>query len=126
MTFVFYRSGDSEKMIDRQISAPSGYVSSTSPIVIKRVHIKKEESSSVPTSTKLREPVDTVTATATIKITPAQARTARRIKINVVKPEENKENVIKPTDKTIAEDSRAETDQKVHTDKITLTLPLKI
>ena len=119
------RLGDSEKIIDRQISAPSGYVSSTSPIVIKRVQIRKEEqaSSSAP-MTDMKKPFETATATATIRIDPPQARTAR-IKINVVKPEENKENVIKQAEKKLTDDCKPKSDQRVHIDKVTLSLKTK-
>ena len=119
------RLGDPEKIIDRQISAPSGYVSSTSPIVIKRVHIRKEEqtSSSAPT-TEMKKPFETATATATIKINSPQARTSR-IKINVVKPEENKENVIKPAEKKLTDDCKPKSDQKINKDKITVSLKTK-
>ena len=113
--------------MDRQISAPSGYVSSTSPIVIKRVPIiRKEEqtSSSAPMTEIKKPPFATATATATIKINPPQVRTAR-IKINVVKPEENKENLIKHTEKKLAEDCSQRRDQKINDDKITLTLKTK-
>ena len=119
------RLGDPEKIIDRQISAPSGYVSSTSPIVIKRVQIRKEEqtSSSAPT-TEMKKPFETATATATIKINSPQARTSR-IKINVVKPEENKENVIKPAEKKLTDDCKPKSDQKINKDKITVSLKTK-
>ena len=117
--------GDPEKIIDRQISAPSGYVSSTSPIVIKRVQIRKEEqtSSSAPT-TEMKKPFETATATATIKINSPQARTSR-IKINVVKPEENKENVIKHAEKKLTDDCKPKSDQKINKDKITVSLKTK-
>ena len=116
------RLGDPEKIIDRQISAPSGYVSSTSPIVIKRVQIRKEEltSSSAPTTEK-KKPFETATATATIKINPPQARSSR-IKINVVKPEENKENVIKTAERKMTDDCKPKSDQKIIMDKIAVTL----
>ena len=119
------RLGDPEKIIDRQISAPSGYVSSTSPIVIKRVQIRKEDqtSSSAPT-TEMKKPFETATATATIKINSPQARTSR-IKINVVKPEENKENVIKPAEKKLTDDCKPKSDQKINKDKITVSLKTK-
>ena len=119
------RLGDPEKIIDRQISAPSGYVSSTSPIVIKRVQIRKEEqtSSSAPT-TEMKKPFETATATATIKKNSPQARTSR-IKINVVKPEENKENVIKPAEKKLTDDCKPKSDQKINIDKITVSLKTK-
>ena len=119
------RLGDSEKNIDRQISAPSGYVSSTSPIVIKRVQIRKEEpaSSSAPT-TAMKKPFETATATATIRIDPPQTR-ASRIKINVVKPEDNKENVRRPAEKKMTDDCKPKSDQKVHIDKVTLSLKTK-
>lgn len=122
---VTQRLGDSEKIIDRQISAPSGYVSSTSPIVIKRVQIKKEEpaSSSAPT-TDMKKPFETATATATIRIDPPQAR-ASRIKINVVKPEENKENLTRPAEKPLMDDCKPKSDPKIHIDKVTLSLKTK-
>ena len=42
------RPCDADKLVDRQTSAPTGYVSSTSPIVIKRLNIKKEAASPAP------------------------------------------------------------------------------
>ena len=117
------RLGNSDKIIDRQTSAPSGYVSSTSPIVIKRVQIRKEEptSSSAPMNEIKKPSFETATATATIKINPPQTRTAR-IKINVVKPEENKENVIKPTEIKLSQDFKRMDDPKVNVDKVKLSL----
>lgn len=117
VTQATQRLGNSEKIIDRQTSAPSGYVSSTSPIVIKRVQIRKEEptSSSAPMNEIKKPSFETATATATIKINPPQARTAR-IKINVVKPEDNKENVIKPTEIKLSEDFKQRDDPKVNVD----------
>ena len=77
-------------MLDRQLSTPNGYVSTTSPITIKKVVIKRETLTSKPTSQT--KDAETATATATINIQPAVVRTAR-IKINVVKPSsDNKEN----------------------------------
>ena len=67
---------------------------------------------------------ETATATATIKINPPQTRTAR-IKINVVKPEENKENVIKPTEIKLSQDFKRMDDPKVNVDKVKLSLITK-
>merc|ERR1719445_474912 len=84
------RSKDAEKWIDRQVSSPSGYVSTTSPIIIKKVVIKTETvKNEQPSRVK-----ETETATATINIQPPTVKTAR-IKINVVPGPENKENQVK-------------------------------
>ena len=88
--FSCFRSKEAEKLLDRQLSTPNGYVSTTSPITIKKVVIKRETLTSKPTSQT--KDAETATATATINIQPAVVRTAR-IKINVVKPSsDNKEN----------------------------------
>ena len=85
-------------MLDRQLSTPNGYVSTTSPITIKKVVIKRETLTNKPTSQT--KDAETATATATINIQPAVVRTAR-IKINVVKPSsDNKENESKQSEKT--------------------------
>ena len=112
--------GESDKNIDRQLSAPAGYVTTTSPIVIKKVDIKRETVENVP----IKE-VETATATATIQIHPPPSTKTARIKINVVKQAvtENKENLIKNNDD---KDIRKLDNSKIHTEnKITLTLPLK-
>ena len=79
--------------MDRQLSSPNGYISTTSPITIKKVVIKKETVNNPPAG-HTRD-TGTATATATINIQPT-VKTAR-IKINVVKPpsSENKENELK-------------------------------
>jgi len=111
------RSCDTDRNIDRQTSAPSGYVSSTSPIIIKRVNIKKPETVS---ESRPSEKVETATATATIKINQPPVETAKtaRIQINVIKPViENKENINSATIK----ENIIETTQKIPSkNKITL------
>ena len=99
-SFYNFRSKESEKWIDRQVSAPNGYISTTSPITIKKIVIKKEtvndQKPEEPSKTEAR----TETSTATVKIQqPAGGRTAR-IKINVVRSPgltgtDNKENQMK-------------------------------
>ena len=99
-SFYNFRSKESEKWIDRQISAPNGYISTTSPITIKKIVIKKEtvndQKPEEPSKTEAR----TETSTATVKIhQPAGGKTAR-IKINVVRSPglagtDNKENQMK-------------------------------
>jgi len=86
------RSGEASQWIDRQVSAPNGYISTTSPITIKKVVIKTETVNNQPA----KKPKEAETATATINIHPPVVKTAR-IKINVVRPAatENKENEIR-------------------------------
>lgn len=84
------RSKEAEKWLDRQLSTPNpnGYISTTSPITIKKVVIKRETLNSQPQ--RETQDIETATATATINIQPPVMRTAR-IKINVVSSD-NKEN----------------------------------
>merc|ERR1711997_1007575 len=61
------RSRSKEKWIDRQTSAPNGYISTTSPITIKKIVIKKEpakDPSPSPSNTETRSE----TSTATVNI----------------------------------------------------------
>ena len=120
--FTVVRPCDADKLVDRQTSAPTGYVSSTSPIVIKRLHIKKEAASPAPAPAPAKERVETATATATIQIQPPATARPARIKINVVRTHgEGKENVDQDTS-----NSTTDTKTKIHPDnQVTLTLPLK-
>ena len=116
--------GENDKNIDRQTSAPSGYVTTTSPIIIKKVDIKRETVENAP----IRE-VETATTTATIQIHPPPSVKTARIKINVVKQNatENKENLIKDNDDKKDNNIKIlDNNSKIHSEnKITLTLPLK-
>jgi len=94
------RSRSKEKWIDRQVSAPNGYISTTSPITIKKIVIKKETVKDPGTDkTETKTETRTATSTATVNIhQPTGGRTAR-IKINVVRPPgpgtDDKENQMK-------------------------------
>ena len=118
--------GENDKNIDRQTSAPGGYVTTTSPIIIKKVDIKRETVENEPI--KVKE-VETATATATIQIHPPPSVKTARIKINVVKQNatENKENLIKDNDDKKDNNIKIlDNNSKIHSEnKITLTLPLK-
>ena len=85
-----------EKWIDRQVSAPNGYISTTSPITIKKIVIKKETVKDPgQDKTETKTETRTATSTATVNIhQPTGGRTAR-IKINVVRPPDDKENQMK-------------------------------
>ena len=121
---MIFRLGENDKNIDRQTSAPSGYVTTTSPIIIKKVDIKRETVENAP----IRE-VETATTTATIQIHPPPSVKTARIKINVVKQNatENKENLIKDNDDKKDNNIKIlDNNSKIHSEnKITLTLPLK-
>ena len=123
---MIFRLGENDKNIDRQTSAPSGYVTTTSPIIIKKVDIKRETVENEPI--KVKE-VETATATATIQIHPPPSVKTARIKINVVKQNatENKENLIKDNDDKKDNNIKIlDNNSKIHSEnKITLTLPLK-
>ena len=118
----FSKIDTTEKGIDRQTSAPTGYVSTTSPIVIKKVQIKKETVENVPVKVK-----EVATATATIQIHPPPATKPARIKINVIKPTttENKENMNKNDGDIKVNLAHGDKSSKIPTEsKITLTLPI--